>query len=117
MAELQTQMLIGTHDIDRIAGVPELFCPTEKLPYSGMRGEEIHTYPGDVSGRDDNGIIWSMIAGADQRTYIRPDSTHIAYLIFGAHGVTIQQIDDLLGYLSSYARILASSAEIHKILI
>lgn len=117
LAELRTQALLGTHDIDRIAGAPELFCPAEKLPYPGMRGEEVHTYPGDVSGRDRDGIIWGMIAGADERTCLRPDSTHVAYLVFGVPGVTGEQVEDLLGTLADYARTLAPAAETHKLLI
>lgn len=117
LTELQTQMLIGTHDIDRMIGTVELFCPTEKLPYPGMRGEEIHTYPGDVSGRDEGGIILSMIAGADERTYIRADSTHIAYLFFGAPGVTGEQIQELQDVLAGYVRTLAPTAETQKILL
>lgn len=117
LAELRTQMLLGAHDIDRIAGVPELFCPTEKLPYPGMRGEEVHTYPGDVSGRDRDGIIWGMIAGADERTCIRPDSTHIAYLVFGAPGVTSEQVESLLDTLAGYAQTLSPATEVHKLLI
>ena len=117
LTELRTQALLGTHDIDRIAGVPELFCPTEKLPYPGMRGEEVHTYPGDVSGRDDGGIIWGLIAGADERTHIRPESAHIAYLVFGVPGVPGERVEDLLDRLARCARTLAPGAEIHKLLI
>lgn len=117
LTELQTQMLLGTHDIDRMSGALELFCPTEKLPYPGMRGEEVHTYPGDVSGRDGDGIILSMIAGADERTYIRPDSTHIAYLFFGAPGVTGEQIQTLQGVLAGHVRVLAPAAETQEILL
>lgn len=117
LAELRTQMLAGAHDVDRIAGIPELFCPAEKLPYPGMRGEEVHTYPGDVSGRDSEGIIWGMIAGADERTCIRPDSAHIAYLVFGAPGVANDQMENLLNLLERYAKTLAPAAEAHKILL
>lgn len=117
LAELRTQMLVGAHDIDRIAGAPELFCPSEKLPYPGMRGEQVHTYPGDVSGRDRDGIIWGMIAGADERTHIRPDSVHIAYLVFGAPGVTSEQMERLLDMLADHARTLSPAVEVHKLLI
>lgn len=117
LAELQTQMLVGAHDIDRIVGVPELFCPAEKLSYPGMRGEEVHTYPGDISGRDIDGIIWGMIAGADERTCLRPESTHIAYLVFGAPEVTGEQVEQLLSMLERYARALSPGAETHKLLI
>lgn len=117
LAELRTQMLSGAHDVDRIAGIPELFCPAEKLPFPGMRGEEVHTYPGDVSGRDDGGIIWSMIAGADDRTCLRPGSTHIAYLVFGAPGVTQAQTDHMLDLLERYAQTLSPGAETHRLLL
>lgn len=117
LAELRTQMLAGAHDIDRIVGTPELFCPAEKLPYPGIRGEEVHTYPGDVSGRDDGGIIWGMIAGADERTCLRPDSTHIAYLVFGVPEVTREQAEHLLDLLECYARTLSPDAETHKLLL
>lgn len=115
LTELRTQILVGTHDIDRIRGTLELFCPNEKIPYPGMRGEEVHTYPGDCTGRDDDGIIFGMIAGADERTYIRPDSTHIAYLFFGAPGVTEDQIIASEQFLANYVKVLAPAAETRMI--
>lgn len=117
LTELRTQMLIGAHDIQRMAGTPELFCPAEKLPYPGMRGEEVHTYPGDTSGRDEEGIIFGMIAGADDRTYLHPDSRHIAYLFFGAPDVTGEQIAGLQETLAGYVKRLAPTAEYRAILL
>lgn len=117
LAELQSQTLMGTHDIDRMVGCVELFCPTEKLPYPGMRGESVHTYPGDVSGRDEEGIILSMIAGADERTFIRPDSSHVAYLVFGAPGVTKDSVQDSLLILERYAKTLSPAAETRRIIL
>ena len=64
LAELETQSLSGTHDVDFVRGDIHLFAGTEKAPFPGMRGEEVHTYPGDFCARDDEGIIFSMIAGA-----------------------------------------------------
>ncbi len=117
LAELRTRALMGTHDIGRISGQAVLFCPTEKLPFPGMRGEEVHTYPGDPSGRDDEGIILSMIAGADQRTCIRLDSTHIAFLFFAAPGVTPEEIAGLQERLGGYVRVLAPGAALNPILL
>lgn len=117
LTELQTQTLLGTHDVERMRGTVELFCPAEKLPFPGMRGEEVHTYPGDVSGRDEDGIILSMIAGADERTCIHPDSRHIAYLFFGAPGVTGEEIRTLQGVLAGHVRVLAPRAETREILL
>lgn len=57
-----------------------------------------------------------MIAGADKRTYIRPNSTHIAYLFFGAPGVTEEQIVDSQKFMGKYVKILAPAAETRIIL-
>lgn len=69
LAELETHVLCGTHDVDCLMGPVELYQAEEKTPFEGLRGDEVHTYPGDVTGRDAGGIIFSMIAGADERTW------------------------------------------------
>jgi len=43
LTELRTRVLLGTHDIDQMHGRVELFCPEEKLPFTGLRGGEVHT--------------------------------------------------------------------------
>ena len=117
LTELRTRMLLGTHDIDRMRGTVELFCPEEKLPFPGMRGEEVHTYPGDVSGRDDGGIILSMISGADERTCLRPDSRHISFLFFGAPGVTEEQISQVQAQLIRYAETLVPGISLRPAMV
>lgn len=117
LAELCTRMLLGAHDIGQMRGVPELFCPDAKLPFTGLRGDEVHTYPGDISGRDEEGIILSMIAGADNRTCIHDGSFHLAYLFFGAPGVSREEIETVQERLSGYIRVLAPSAQLNASVI
>ena len=74
LTELETHVLCGTHDVDCLMGPVELYQAEEKTPFEGLRGDEVHTYPGDVTGRDAGGIIFSMIAGADERTCAREES-------------------------------------------
>ena len=107
LTELQTRMLLGTHDIDCIHGALELYCPSEKEDFTGLRGDTVHCYPNDVTGRDDDGIILSMIAGADHRTCLHPETNHIAYLFFGAPGVTKEEIAAVQERLMHYAKVLA----------
>lgn len=114
LAELETQQLLGTHDADRVQGSVRLFMGTEKAPFPGMRGEEVHTYPGDFCARDDAGIIFSMIAGADDRTCVHPDSCHVFYPVFGVAGQPIEQIVAVLNRLEDYVRTLAPEAEIGR---
>ena len=37
LTELGTRMLLGTHDIDRMQGTVELFCPDAKMDFPGIR--------------------------------------------------------------------------------
>ena len=63
LAELETHVLCGTHDVDCLMGPVELYQAEAREPFAGLRGDEVHTYPGDVTGRDAGGIIFSMILG------------------------------------------------------
>ena len=112
LAELETQQLSGTHDVDQVQGCVRLFAGTEKAPFPGMRGEEVHTYPGDFCARDDGGIIFSMIAGADARTCARQTSRHVFYPVFGVPGQDPAALRPMQERLAEYARILAPDAEV-----
>ncbi len=117
LAELRTRMLMGTHDVERMEGGLVLFAGTEKAPFPGMRGEEVHTYPGDVCGRDGRGIILSLIAGADARTCARPESRHVFYPVFGTPGQDPAELARALERLARYAAVLAPAAELQTQLV
>ena len=117
LAELETQSLSGTHDVDFVRGAVRLFAGTEKAPFPGMRGEEAHTYPGDFCARDDEGIIFSMIAGADARTCAKPGSRHVFYPVFGVAGQPAGEIAAVLDRLEEYVRVLAPEADISRQLL
>lgn len=114
LTELETGALLGTHDVERIQGPLEVFCDTEKTPYIGLRGDQVHTYPGDISGRDGAGIILNMIAGADGRTCLRPESRHVAYMVFAPTGMEREVLEELLDRLSTYAAVLCPTAEQYR---
>lgn len=117
LAELKTHVLLGAHDVDRIAGPVVLFRGAEKVPFAGMGGREVHIYPGDVSGRDDEGIIFSMIAGADQRTCLSPATRHVAYLVFATPQTPPAQVQAVQQLLAQYARVLAPAAQVRSLLV
>ena len=111
LAEVKTLVLMGTHDIEQMDGTALLFSPTEKIPFSGLRGEEVHTYPNDVCARDGKGIILSMIAGADDRTGGTPESRHVFYPLFGTPGQDPQELVAAAEVLKEYVQILSPEAE------
>ena len=63
LAELETHVLTGTHDVEQLLGPAELYLAQAKEPFAGLRGDLVHTYPGDLCARDEGGIIFSMILG------------------------------------------------------
>ena len=117
LVELETQILSGTHDVDDVHGTVRLFAGTEKAPFAGMRGEEVHTYPGDFCARDNEGIIFSMIAGADARTCVKETSRHVFYPVFGVAGQPEAEISAVLDRLEEYVRVLAPEADISRQLL
>jgi DNA/RNA-binding domain of Phe-tRNA-synthetase-like protein len=114
LTELKTRVLAGTHDADRVEGDIVFYTETEKVPFPSIHGSEGHSYPGDVTGRDDGGVIISMIAGADSRTCLQDDSSHVLYLIFGSPGMKIEAIDEYLDQLEEYVKVLAPAAETER---
>ena len=112
LLELTTFVLSGTHDIDRMDGPLTIFTPSEKLPFLGMRAASTHTYPKDICGRDNSGIIFSMIAGADERTCAREESRHVFYPVFGVPGQAPDALHSAQTRMAEYAALLAEDAQI-----
>lgn len=117
LLELTTFVLSGTHDIDRIDGPLTIFTPDAKLPFDGMRGDSTHTYPNDICGRDETGIIFSMIAGADSRTCVHPDSRHVFYPVFGTPDTAPAVIEDALETLAGFVRTICPGAKIESAML
>ena len=112
LAELETHVLTGTHDVEQLLGPAELYLAQAKEPFVGLRGDLVHTYPGDLCARDEGGIIFSMIAGADARTCARQTSRHVFYPVFGVPGQDPAALRPMQELLAECARILAPDAEV-----
>lgn len=117
LAELETHVLTGTHDVEQVRGAVPLYAADAKTPFQGLRGDEVHTYPGDFCARDEGGIIFSMIAGADHRTCARESSRHVFYPVFGVPGQPVEDLAPIQDLLSRYAQVLAPEAEVESALL
>jgi len=112
LMELVTHVLSGGHDAEQIKGPVTLFLGVDKEEFPGLRGVPFHTYPGDFCGRDEEGIIFSLIAGADARTCARLNSRHVLYPVFGTPDLSDDIIQHAMDVLIRYIRILAPDARI-----
>ncbi|MEH6841861.1 MULTISPECIES: hypothetical protein [Priestia] len=117
LTELKTYTLIGSHDVDKIEGTLTIFRGTEKVAFTGMGGRDAHIYPGDISGKDDQDIIFSMIGGVDNRTYISPETRRAAYFVFGVDNMNIKVVTEALDMLEKYVLTLAPDAITERIIL
>ena len=114
LTEMKTRILMGTHDADRVEGDIVIYTETEKVPFPSIHGSEGHSYPGDTTGRDDAGVIISMIAGADSRTCLQEDSRHVLYLVFGTPSTSEEVLCECLDQVEKYTKTLAPGAETQR---
>lgn len=117
LLEITTQVLSGTHDADHVEGNITLFLSGEKIPFTGLRGGEAHTYPGDFCAQDEGGIVFSEIAGVEVRSRARAESRHVFYPVFGTPGMPESVVTEAAERLASYIRILAPGAGIETVIL
>lgn len=111
LVELETRALVGMHDGDRVEGQVVLYRAPGREDFLARGNRPAHTYPEDVTARDDRGVILSMIAGPDSRTALHPDTVHPVYLVFGTPGMEAAYVQGILDRLSALVGLLAPGAE------
>ena len=116
LAEITTFVLSGAHDIDSIIGDVQLYLATEKEDFEGMHGT-LHTYPNDFCAKDDKGIIFSLIAGTDNRTCAKQNSSYVLYPVFGTPDIPLETIEKGIDTICNYVKVLAPDAEIETAII
>lgn len=117
LTELKTRVLLGTHDVERVQGPVTLYRPAAEESFTGMGGRESHSYKGDLTGRDDGGIILSMIAGPDERTCLQEDTLHPVYLVFAPEGYPAARVESCLEQIAAYVRALAPGARMERLVL
>lgn len=113
LTELKTRCLLGSHDADMIEGDLIIYQETEKTPFPSIHGGEAHSYPGDITCRDDISVVVSMIAGADARTCLNENSRHVLYFAFATPGMEAETVKGYLEQVEQYAKVLAPGAKTH----
>ena len=112
LMEITTFVLSGTHDADCISGDVVLYIADSKEDFAGMR-ETLHTYPNDFCARDDEGIIFSLIAGTDKRTCAKAYSCNVLYPIFCTPDMPHEEIEKAMETVCRYVKVLCPEAEIN----
>lgn len=90
---------MGVHDKDSICGAITFDTATEGESFEGMRAE-VQCRRDEIVARDEHGIIFSYLQGADRHTCVGPQTTSVVYLAFGVPSLPN---DRLVGALSIVA--------------
>ncbi|VBB09699.1 phenylalanyl-trna synthetase b3/b4 [Lucifera butyrica] len=99
MAELKTGLLTAGHDLEFIEA-PLTLAAAGDEQYTGIRGREQRTKPGDMVMRDARGILSSILGGPDFRTKITANTKQALFVVYAPPGIrpgTVQQHLDLIG--------------------
>ena len=108
--ELRTHTLLGAHDADCVEGDLVFYNEEEKRPFPGMFNKDAHSYKGDITGKDDKGIIISMIGGADDRTCLHDNTNHGLYLVFGTEEINKEYIENIINKVLKDIKLLDNNA-------
>jgi DNA/RNA-binding domain of Phe-tRNA-synthetase-like protein len=112
MAEMQDLLLTAGHDLDRLHLPLTLDVATGTEQYTLLRGEEQTLKPGDMTIRDQMGIVSSVIYGPDQRTQITPETRNVIFTVYAPAGIDEKTVADHLEHIRENVLIFASQAQV-----
>lgn len=86
-AEIENMLLTAGHDLNALR--PPLFAdvtrPRER--YVGIGGKTVDVKPGDLSIRDREGIISTVLYGPDRRTRLLPETNSVLFTTYALAGI------------------------------
>lgn len=95
-AEIDNLLLTAAHDLDALRPplVADVTKPGER--YTGISGKAIEVRAGDMSLRDHEGIISTVLYGPDLRTRLLPETTSVLFTTYAPAGILHSRIEDHL---------------------
>jgi DNA/RNA-binding domain of Phe-tRNA-synthetase-like protein len=104
-AEIDTYLLTAGHDLDRL-GPPLIADVTEAgEQYVGLGGRMIEVKSGDMSIRDQNGIISSVLYGPDERTRLTPETHSVLFTTYAPGGISHSDVERHLREIDALVRV------------
>lgn len=95
VAELSSGVLVGAHDADTVRGEIVFDVADGGEVFDGMRSV-VKCKKGEIVARDERGIIFSYLQGADSRTSITSNAKTVIYFAFGAPSLDAEALRDAL---------------------
>jgi DNA/RNA-binding domain of Phe-tRNA-synthetase-like protein len=92
-AELKNMLLTAIHDLDNIKAPLSIGISTGDEMYTTLRGDEKRLKAGDMMMRDQVGVISSVIYGPDNRTFVKPSTSNVMFVVYAPEGITREEIN------------------------
>jgi DNA/RNA-binding domain of Phe-tRNA-synthetase-like protein len=115
MAEIQDMLLTAGHDLDTLQLPLTLDVAAGNETYTLLRGAEQVLKPGDMTIRDQSGIISSIIYGPDQRTQITPATSNVIFTVYAPSGIEEQTVLEHLQHIKDNVMIFAPEAQVESL--
>jgi len=112
MAEMQDLLLTAGHDLDTLSMLLILDVATGTEKYTLLRGEEQILKPGDMTIRDQEGIISSIVYGPDRRTQITFATRSVIFTVYTPPGIDEQTVTRHLQHIQENVTIFAPQAQV-----
>jgi DNA/RNA-binding domain of Phe-tRNA-synthetase-like protein len=111
MAELENLILTAGHDLGAVARPVRVDVTREDDRYVLINGTERVPSAGDMTMRDDRGIISSVLNGPDRRTRITPRTTAVLFAVYAPAGVGEDAVRGHLDDIRANVLLVAPEAE------
>lgn len=112
MAELKNQLLTSGHDLSRIVEPLSVNVATGNETFVRMNGEAQELKANDMFIADAEGILSSIIYGADRRTAITPQTRDVLFTVYAPPGIDPGAVRAHLADIGDNVRLVAPQAEI-----
>jgi DNA/RNA-binding domain of Phe-tRNA-synthetase-like protein len=87
MAEMCAGILVAVTDFDQFDGNLSLDTADDGEICAGMGGREFIMKQGEIVLRDEKGIVCVLCQGADEKTRVQEDTTHVLFYAYAVPGI------------------------------
>jgi DNA/RNA-binding domain of Phe-tRNA-synthetase-like protein len=94
MAEMCAGILVAVTDYDRFDGSLTLDVAEQGEGCAGMGGREFTTQADEIVLRDEKEIVCVLCQGADEKTRVGEDTTHVLFYAYAVPGIESQYLND-----------------------
>ncbi|CAN5842668.1 hypothetical protein BH20CHL4_BH20CHL4_04750 [soil metagenome] len=111
-AELSNGLLTGVHDLDQMSLPVVLDIGDGERSYAAYNGSDVTIKLGDMSFRDQQDVLSSVILGPSGHARVLPETTAIAAVVYGPPGIQQPDIEAHLNEIWSDMLLIAPDAEL-----